>query len=319
MPSRVQGEFELFATPASDITREFLGWNRPLLSLATDFLTRDWSAGTLDLSQLAVVVPTRNAARRLREALALRASAHDAAVLPPRLFNPDDLLIPQAPAAPVASRAESLLAWTHTLLRLDPRTLRHLLPVDPPEHNFFWALRTALDLTKIQSLLGEASRNAAYAAKALGANDLEPERWAEFARIERDTYRFLRDHNRTPASVARAEAIEHAALPPERKSLILLGLPDISHAFERFVESVSARIPVQVAIHAPAEQSAGFDRFGRPTSAWQGRPIPIDVDAIHQGATPHAQAQRVCERIAPHGKPHDFDTVGVPDPEVIPP
>ena len=49
---------------------------------------REW----LDLSDLLVVVPTRNAGRRLREALAVASSDRSRGLLPPQVRVPEDFL-----------------------------------------------------------------------------------------------------------------------------------------------------------------------------------------------------------------------------------
>ena len=58
------------ASPAN-VRRHFLPWDQPLLPQAVRFLAGDWTGGRpLDLSRLMVVVSTKQAGRRLREALA---------------------------------------------------------------------------------------------------------------------------------------------------------------------------------------------------------------------------------------------------------
>ena len=83
---------ELFATISGGADeRVFLDWSTPLLDSAVAHLVGDWSGdwsggwsgGLLDLSDQLVVVPTRTAGRRLREALAAYVARHDAAVIPP--------------------------------------------------------------------------------------------------------------------------------------------------------------------------------------------------------------------------------------------
>jgi predicted signal transduction protein with EAL and GGDEF domain len=57
--------------PPANVRRHFLPWATPLLPQAVAWLAREWSgAGPLNLSSWLVVVPTRQAGRRLREALA---------------------------------------------------------------------------------------------------------------------------------------------------------------------------------------------------------------------------------------------------------
>jgi len=73
----------------ANVSRHFLPWDRPLLPQAVAWLARDWSGtGPLDLARWLVVVPTRQAGRRLREALAEHAAEAGQAVFPPRVVTP---------------------------------------------------------------------------------------------------------------------------------------------------------------------------------------------------------------------------------------
>ena len=77
---------ELFTTISGGADeRVFIDWSAPLLDASVAELAGDWSGGLLDLSALLVVVPTRTAGRRLREALAVFAAQRDAAVIPPMI------------------------------------------------------------------------------------------------------------------------------------------------------------------------------------------------------------------------------------------
>ena len=49
----------------------FWDWNRPIVQHAVDELTRGWTGGELNFSSKLLIVPTAEAGRRLREALAL--------------------------------------------------------------------------------------------------------------------------------------------------------------------------------------------------------------------------------------------------------
>src|ERR1700683_145766 len=95
------------------VRRHFLPWDQPLLPQVVEFLSGAWAGtGPLDLASVLVVVPTKQAGRRLREALAAHASASGQAGFPPRVLTPEALI---APVPGSASRLESLLAWARTL------------------------------------------------------------------------------------------------------------------------------------------------------------------------------------------------------------
>ena len=92
----------------------FLDWQRPLCEAAADFLTKGWSGGTLDLTGVLVLVPTRQSGRRLRETLASVVSKDGGAVVPPLVTTPDALVAPgglSGEPVQVAGAAETLKAW----------------------------------------------------------------------------------------------------------------------------------------------------------------------------------------------------------------
>ncbi|MFD2301825.1 PD-(D/E)XK nuclease family protein [Roseibacillus ishigakijimensis] len=317
MASPQQTEFDLNQPPS--VERIFLGWHEPLLPLAVRYLARDWQGGVLDLSDQIVVVPTRNASRRLREALALHAAERDSGVLPPILLNPDDLLVPRDPEFPLASQAESLIAWVEVLRTIEPTDFPALFPKEIPAQSFSWALHTARQFQQVQSLLGEAAHHASYAAKVLGEHDLEPERWQELAHLEQLTHRHLLQQNRLPRQQARRLALENPALPPQGKSLLLLGLPDPPPALETLLENLAAKLPLAVAIHAPEEKAALFTRWGLPHEDWLQGPLDLPEEALQQARHPAEQAGKAAALVSEHPEPHLVAAVGVPDPEVLAP
>ena len=321
MPAENSSQLDLFSSSQPQLTRHFLGWHRPLLELATEHLAAEWKEGPLDLSSLIIVVPTRNASRRLRESLAILASQRKSGVLPPHILNPDDLLVPNSENLPVASKAESLTAWLEVLLTIDLTSYPHLFPVVPVAQNFSWALATAKDFLSVQSLLGEGAHNINYAAKVLATQDLEPERWEELAQLERDTFSKLEKMGRQPRSAARRQAIETWNPPstPSYQKLILLGLPDPPPALQPLIERLSHTIPVEVIIHAPQEESAHFDSLGQPQETWNGRPLATSEEQIHQCSSPASQADKACSLLQNHEQPHLVAAIGIPDPEVIAP
>lgn len=137
-------------TPSALDRRHFLSWARPLLPQATDFLAGGWEGkGPLDLSRVLVLVPTKQAGRRLREALADHAARRGQGVFAPRVMTPDALLNTQMDAT-VASRLDSLLAWCAVFRDLRLEEFREVFPVDPPLRNFSWTLRLAQEFTGLQ-------------------------------------------------------------------------------------------------------------------------------------------------------------------------
>src|SRR5262245_24922270 len=136
--------------------RHFLSWDRPWLPQVVSWLAEDWDGGgPLDLSDVIAIVPTRQSARRLREALAEHAGKTGGAVFPPRTHTPDTLLATGTAAPEVATRLESLLAWTRVLREINLDDFEAVLPVAPPRRDFAWAWRLAESFFRLQNQLAE--------------------------------------------------------------------------------------------------------------------------------------------------------------------
>jgi len=288
-------------------------------------LTAGWGGrGALDLSDWLIVVPTRHASRRLREALAIHAGAHDAAVLPPQTVTPDFLSSPErVEGLHVAGKVETMLLWAAELLRLDLGEFRHLFPVDPVERNFGWALKTASDLLQVRETLNESGLSLMDVARRLENTEMEPERWRDLGKLEQQCLAVTTARGFTDWQEARRKAVSAGVLPPAVKRILVAGVVDPSglavQALERHVQSLS----VEVLIFAPQETHGGcFDAWGRPLpETWLTRPIPIPESGktIHQGATPAEQALLSVDLLSAYPSPGAVAAIGVADTEVVAP
>ena len=326
-----QGELPLFAAEPASPARDpsappeirFLGWDRPVLDLAIDFLASGWTGeGPLDLSDRLVILPTRHAGRRLRESLAIRAAGSDAAVLPPLTATPDFLVAPErlpGRTAATASRGEALLFWIRELLELPLDRFRGLFPVDPVERNFYWALKTAADLMAVRDLTGEAGLTFREAAGILAPLGMEPERWNDLARLEKRVFAELAKAGLADREVTRRRAAAEGALPPEVRKIAVIATPDPSPLAVTALGQLSRRYPVEIAVFAPESLAGGFDRWGRPLTAfWNERliDIPEPKSRIHPCATASQQATTAAALVAAHHRPAATAAIGLPDPEL---
>ena len=187
------------------VRRRLLGWDASLVHSVTAHLAAGWDGiGALDLSEWLIVVPTRNASRRLREALAIHAATKNAAVLPPLTVTPDFLTSPERVAdMQAAGRVETLLLWAGEMLRMNLEDHRQLFPVDPVERNFTWALKTANDLLQVRETLNENGLSLGDAARMLENSEMEPERWRDLAKLERECVRATEENGFIDWQVAR--------------------------------------------------------------------------------------------------------------------
>ena len=154
------------------------------MAQAVEWLAAGWGGeAPLDLANRLVVVPTRQAGRRLREALAEHASRRGQAVFPPRVMTPDALLTHGLPTG-VAARIESLLAWVDVVREVDLADCRDVFPIDPPERNAAWALALGAEFGRLQVALGEGGLRMADVVGRVGAECPETERWRQLGALE---------------------------------------------------------------------------------------------------------------------------------------
>lgn len=309
----------------AELRRHFLGWDRSLVKAAAEHVAAGWDGtGALDLSGLLIIVPTRNAGRRLREALAMHAAAQNAAVLPPRVVTPDYLTSPErVPEAQAADRVQTLLIWTAEMMRLDFDAHRQLFPIDPVERGFTWALKTAGDLLELRETLNEKGLSIVDVAREFADSDREPERWADLAKIERHCVRMTEQAGFADWQATRRRAAWQGEPPPDITRVVMAGVLDPSALAIEALKRWSRSLPVEILIHAP-QRSHGdyFDAFGRPhTDAWltQTIDIPVPEATIHVAGTPAEQAEAAVELIAVNDDPGSIAALGVADAEISAP
>ena len=322
-----QPELALFTEgpPGHSIPRVFLGWERPVLASTVDFLAKDWKGrGSLDLSDHLIVVPTRNAGRRLRESLAVHAAKFDAAVIPPLVVTPDFLYAPARVAGtefPVASPTLASFIWTGVLLELPLAKFRRVFPVDPVETHLKWANDNASEILKVRSLLIESDLDFADAADLLTGLDIEPGRWNELSAIESIALAMTRNcRHLDPGSVSREAALT-GVLPPGIRKLVIAGVPDLKPLAIKALRHHSTTTSAEILIHAPASESLHFDLYGRALpSTWMTReiPIPSPSQTIRPCANATAQAEACRDLITGLPEPAKLVAIGIPDPEVAP-
>ncbi len=321
-PAAVPGPL---VTPSSSVTRHFLGWDIPLVKAVVAHLADGWDgAGALDLGSWLIIVPTRNASRRLREALAAHAAEKNAAVLPPRVVTPDFLTSPEhTPELNPAGPLETLLIWAAELLCIDLNAHRDLFPVDPVERNFSWALKTANDLLELRETLNEKGLSCADVAHAFGNTEMEPERWRDLASVEQHVVEATVRHGFADWQATRRHSARKGKPPVGIARVMLAGVLDPSSLAVEALEAWAQHLPVEVLVYAPkATHQDCFDLWGRPLAqAWLTRQIdlPNAKETTHQGGTPEEQAAVAVDLISLYDAPGDVTAIGVADTTVLAP
>lgn len=304
------------------ITRHFLGWDGPLTGKVCDFLLPRPHDGTVDLAADLILVPTRQAGRRLREALALRCAESGGAIVGARVMVPTGLLAPAAGAAPDAPDALLHAVWAEVLRGPEARAAGAVLGGGDRE-DYAWALQTGRMLQRLRQTLGDAGLGLQDAIGQLGDALPEPERWRAMAGLEAAFLERLRAIGYGDPCRRRIEAAGAPEVPPHVRRIVMAGLPEPSPLTLRALEALAARLDVAVLIHAPAEVAGGFDGWGRPDAAyWGALPIEIpdeEANLVVAGAPSDqvAAAMAQCPPPDAAGALRDV-AIGAPDAALVP-
>jgi len=261
--------------------RVFLGWHRPFLGLLTEWLL----ARREELPGMLVVVPTGQAGRLLREALAKAAGG----LLAPKVVTPGHFMGTED-AAP---EAVELMAWVEVLESIgDWSPYAAAFPLPPGEGEASgWALGLAKSLAGVRASLQENALMLIDAARRLGKT-VEGERWEALAALEAKVEQQLKrwrfeSRSRT---LARGTEIDGAS------RVVLAGVPDFPAAVARHLSEAV------VLIGAPESEAAMFDELGRPVPEWIDRKIAWPENgSVILTADPRQQASEAMQLAAAAG------------------
>ena len=309
--------------------RVFLNNRIPLVTAVAEWLMarmRTTPSGVKSLAHLLVIVPTRQAGRRLRLILAEQSGG----CLPPLVRLPAQMIAPaHDPDRPVASPAETIGLLSRLLLDLDLHAYPNLFPEKghPREKTFSWALGVARQLSDLWGILQENALTmgdvAARIETLLSGEDLDIEvaRWQDLAKIEALFFENLATHDRTPIPLARTLAVADPAIPEGVEVLVLPALSDAQPALYPVLEKLSARAALAVLLHADPSDDARFDAWGRPEPAqWTGDRaprIPLSDDQITLATNSADQARLVAEAFAAIPPEDGLPSLGMADEDLF--
>ncbi len=261
--------------------RTILGWSRPFLTQAVDTLYAQGHSilpGVLDLSHLAVLVPTRQAGRRVKEALAQKAARQDLALFAPAIHLPRDLMgqTRRPGDSPIATQAEMLVSWLAVLREVSPQTYPDLFPVNPQTQGLEWALPLANSLLQLQDHLLEA-------LWGLDAFPVEPNippqewpRWKDLQRLNARWEEHLVSQDRVSPIHAVREYLKAPVPLLDAETLVILGIPDLTPLVEALTQPFLQSEGLEVIIHGPEHAPEAFDDWGRPLPTfWKERPLNL--------------------------------------------
>lgn len=302
----------------------FLGWDAPAASRVREFLLPEGPAGPVDLAGDLIVVPTNQAGRRLREALALHCAGQGTALFPPRVLTPGGLLKLRGDGdGAVAAPLESAAAWADVLVKADLGRCGGLFPAGAPSQDFLWALRTGEMIEGLRSALADGGLRLEDVLRDFGHLLEEAERWQDLRQLEKAYLERLSALGMEDRCLRMLQDAEGPGVPGGAERIVLAVVPDPTPLLVRKLERLAERMPVVILVHAPGALAGCFDTWGRPLpEGWRERPIdiPDPGENILLCGPPWSQSRKVLEimaREAGRFGPADV-ALGVPDEGVIP-
>jgi len=238
--------------------RVFLGWDRPFLTRAAAWLLERQN----ELPRLLVVVPTTQAGRRLREALAEQAGA----LLAPKIMTPGSLLKTTDPE--VAADWMERVAWVETLEGVTEWSVYQELFPQPPDEGEEWAGGLAKEMVNLRHALQDNGHTLSSAARLLSGT-VEAGRWEALGRLENLLERKLQAWDLKSRSRVLAGGV---VLPAEISGIVLAGVTGMAPLLERAWQAWPG--PVTVLIGAPEHEAPAFSASGRPLACWTERTLP---------------------------------------------
>src|SRR5688500_127212 len=131
----------------------FWEWNQPILQHAVAELTRGSKGGELNLAEKVLLVPTAEAGRRLREALAIEAAKSDGAVVAPWVWHPEIALKWQEGVRVAATSLQEQLAWRTVIASVPAGEFPALFPTMADKPESAWISGTAEVLSALARTL----------------------------------------------------------------------------------------------------------------------------------------------------------------------
>ncbi len=301
----------------SQITQFFFGRDQPALKSAVDFLCADFRGGILDLSRIMMVVPTRHASRRLREALAARVAEQGGAVLAGEICTPSDLV--QSSSA--ISSVKDLTYWLKLLEMESDFSIKALLPKQDKESSFSSRVALAEKVMQLRQLLSDENRMISdVCAEFETLLHPELERWKDLQLLEE---KYLQIHDAlgtVDRCKSKIDAAKNPEISPSIEKVFVFFAPDLMPVAEAAIKSISEIVDVSVFIRAPESMKDGFSECGVPVPAfWQKQFFDLKDDHLVKAISPYEVAELIKDRVLLSDSAQRADmAIGVPDSDFLP-
>ncbi|MFO7869901.1 MAG: PD-(D/E)XK nuclease family protein [Kiritimatiellia bacterium] len=306
------------------VRRHFLGWDEPVVRKAGNWLLRNRNMSEpVDLEGTLVVVPTRQAGRRLREELSRACGEHNTALLSALIVPPSYLFSRHCSSQKTAPPALVRVCWTSVLQQVDPEKAAFLFPAARRKRDFPWAMNTGSMLEDLRRELSDGAYTISSVAKGYSEQLEEAERWQALAELEELYLAELNKSGLEDPWLARIQNADSPDMEPGIERIICAAMPDPTLLAIQALRRLSEDYPVDILVHAPPAEEQAFDEWGRPLpEKWCSAQIDIPdwKNAVFLESDPASESSRVLFEIDGNADFYESGeiAIGVPDRSVIP-
>lgn len=308
-----------------NIQRYFLDWDAPAAEKTAGWLLAGTTPGVpVDLVDNLIIAPTLQAARRLRETLAIHCHKQNSALLSAMIVTPHYFFSRPPPEMKVANPTLIKTIWTEVLKSVETSMFSAFFPKPPAgSGRFKWALNTGEMIEQLRQELADGGYSIADVISMHGEKLEEPDRWSDLAKLEEMFLAKLHATGFVDACAAKMRMTEQPETMVQAERVVVACVPDPALLAVRAITKLAETRSVAVLVHAPESEKDKFDDWGRAIpDMWADSEIDIPEwdKNVFLESSPADQAGRVISLISE--LPDDLGpadiSVGVPDPAVVP-
>ena len=300
-------------------TIRFLGWDQPATDTVARYILNDSPPPLAQMDGVLIVVPTKEAGRRLREKMMIICRETRSALLDARIVTPLFFIQSRENIGSEAGATLVRSVWIKTLLSLRKDDCQELFPRGIPENNHQWALAMSKIIQQLREELSDACLSINSVLEKHETELQELPRWRDLGTIETMYLENLKETGRSDPCELKLANAKSPSLRAGVKKIILASVPDPSLLALATIKALSGKLAVEILVMAPDNLQDHFDDWGRPLpDKWSQRLIDIPDKNIVMAGTPAGQARSAAELIRAAEYQLQDICIGVPDRDVIP-
>ena len=293
------------------VSRFFIGWDKPLLDLASNYLEKTLSENPNGNSL--IITPSKQASRKLQQLLDKGKTRQNNLLFGTPETALDIFLTYELSRA---TPNQQITAWALTLKNINFKKLKNIFPIPPKERSMNWALKTARAFISLKNSLSEGALNISDLTDNDDWSLGDSLRWIELSQLEQ----LVESKLQTKGLTHKLQApFQPQPTDNEINNIILIGLPDPPKILTKILGTVSKNIDINIAIYAPHSEEKNFDHWGKPIKeTWSKKliDIPLTDSCIHVESTPKKEAEKISSIVSNYKDPLGLVGIIITDNEI---